>query len=467
MRAILALILVAAAVAGVAFFAGHPGQVEIVWEGWQIDTSVGVLVAAVAVVALIVALLALLVAALRRVPRNFCRRRAARRRRTGEAELTSGLVALAAGQAAAAKPYARRAEALLGGTPITLLLVAEAAQREGDTAAARRAYTALLDQPDGEFLGLRGLIGQAVREGDNDAARRLAERAWRLRPDAGWLADSLLVLQVRASDWRAVGDTLADAARRGALSAERVRHHRGVLLYEQSRAAEQRGEPRHAAGLAAKGQALAPDLAVLADQHARLLLGLGRRRAARKAIERAWRAAPHPDLVRLYLELDPDTGPLARAAALQRLAGRNPEATESHLAIAEAALAAQLWGEARRHLGLAAALPSGPSRRLCRLMARLEEQESGNAAAARAWLDRAVGAPRDPCYVCRRCGGESAEWQSLCGECGSFDTLVWRTPRDGSRALGGAPIPAAPPMLPAPDPPGMPSGLAATAQSDN
>ena len=66
--------------------------------------------------------------------------------------------------------------------------------------------------------------------------------------------------------------------------------------------------------------------------------------------------------------------PLGRAAALQRLAARNPEAGESHLAIAEAALAAQLWGEARRHLTLAegVAPPAGPSRRLCLLMARLE-----------------------------------------------------------------------------------------------
>ena len=474
MRAILAFILMVAAVAAAALFADHPGQVRVVWQGWLIETSVGVLLSAIALIALTLALLVLLVAGLRRLPRNLRRRRAARRQRAGERALTRGLVALAAGQAAEARRAAQRAGDLVEASPVALLLAAEAAQREGDTAAAHGAYTLLLQRPESEFLGLRGLIGQALRAGDDVTARHLAERARRLRPDAPWLVDSLLVLHGRAGDWAAARDTLTGAARRGALPAEQARHHQGVVLYELSRAAERGGDRRRAAGFAAKAQALAPDLAAPACQHARLLFELGRRRAAAKAIERAWRRAPHPDLARLYLDLRPEAAPLARAIALQHLAAQNPEAVESHLAIAEAALAAQLWGEARRHLGLAATAPPA-SRRLCLLMARLEESDAGDMAAARGWLARAVTAPPDPAYVCRRCGGESSQWMALCPECGGFDTLGWRTPPYGSGPSIAAPIAVgAAPMLPAPDGAGDPprrrapsNGLASTAQSDN
>jgi HemY protein len=460
MRAVVALILVVAAGVGAAFFADHPGRVEIVWQGWQVDTSVGVLVGAVALVGLIVSGLALCAAALGRWPQNLRRRRAARRRRTGEAVLTGGLVALAAGHPAEAQRAARRAETLLGSTPIPLLLAATAAQHQGDPAEARRAYTALLDRPQTEFLGLRGLIGQALRAGDDNTALHLAERARRLRPDAVWVVDTLIVVAARAGDWDTVRDTLAGAARQKLLPAALARHHRGVVLHELSRAAERRGERRQAAGLAAKAQALASDLAAPACHHARLLIELGRKRSAAKTIERAWRTAPHPDLARLYLDLHPEAGVLARATAMQGLAAHNPEAEESHLAIAEAALAAQLWGEARHHLGLAlAASPSagsslaGPSRRLCLLMARLEESEAGNTPAARDWLDRAIGAPSDPTYVCTRCGGETLEWLALCPECGGFDTFVWRSPPSGSRLAQSADA-GAPLMLPAPDVPG-------------
>jgi HemY protein len=462
MRWLVGLIVVGAAVAGAAFVADHPGRVEIVWQGWQVDTSVAVLAGAVVLVVLIGSSLVLLGAALRRMPRNLRRRRAARRREAGEAALTEGVVALAAGQPAEAQLAARRATALLGDAPMVLLVAAEAAAQQGNIAAARAAYTALLDRPESEFLGLRGLIGQALRGGDDETALRLAGRAHELRPDARWLVDTRLLLAARAGDWAAARATLADAVRRRALPDDRARHHRGIVLYELSRDAERRGDLSRAVRLAASAQVQAPDIAAASVQHARLLIVLGKKRAAARAIEQAWRTAPHPDLARLYLEIDPEATLLTRAAAVQRLAAQNPEASESHLAIAEAALMAQLWGEARHHLALAiaAAPPSGPSRRLCRLMARLEESESGDMPAARDWLDRAIAAPAEPVYVCRQCGGgDTPEWQALCRECGGFDTLVWESPRSAGRApiapliiapLGSA---GAPLMLPAPEAP--------------
>ena len=45
-RTVLGLIVFAALVAAAVYFADRPGQVDIVWQGWQVGTSVGVLVAA-------------------------------------------------------------------------------------------------------------------------------------------------------------------------------------------------------------------------------------------------------------------------------------------------------------------------------------------------------------------------------------------------------------------------------------
>ena len=236
------------------------------------------LVAAVALIALVVAALVLIVAALRRIPANLRRGRVARRRRQGDAALTRGIVALAAGQPGEARLAARRATALLEGAPIALLLAAEAASQEGDAADAERAYAALLDRPDSAFLGLRGLIGQALRGGDDAGALRLATRARGLHPESRWLAEALLVLAARAGDWEAARQTLAGAARRRLLPAERLRHERGVVLHELSRAAAASGDARRAVKLAAQAQALAADLAPPAVHLARLLAGLRRRK---------------------------------------------------------------------------------------------------------------------------------------------------------------------------------------------
>ena len=100
-------------------------------------------------------------------------------------------------------------------------------------------------------------------------------------------------------------------------------------------------------------------------------------------------------------------------------------------------------------------------------MARLEENEAANLSAARDWLDRAIGAPPDPCYVCSRCGAESGEWQSLCGSCSSFDTLVWKNPppnRRGSTSIEAAMAAASLTLLPGPDASRAPQASAAFAE---
>jgi HemY protein len=465
-RGLLGLLVVAGLITAAIFFADHPGQVEIVWQGWQVETSVGVLAAAAVLAGLAIALLFWLVSLILGSPRAFLRHRRERRRRAGYRALTRGMVAVAAGEPQEAQRCARRADVLLADPPLTLLLSAQAAQLGGDETAARKFFTAMLDRPEMEFLGLRGLLNQALRAGDRGTALRLTERAATLRPDTAWVAESLFGLEAREGRWEAALETLAQAVKRRIIPRERARHHRGVILYELGLAALASGERARGRNLAAQAQALTPDLAAPAAHHARMLLQDRRTGPAAKAIERAWRTIPHPDLAQVYGAIHDGAPPLERLKSFERLAAQNPEARETHLAVAEAALDAQLLGEARRHLDRALSAPAppfiarlpnpasfsvtpvpdensrlaGPTPRLCLMMARLEEAEHGVGPESREWLDRAVAAMPDPRYVCAACGGESLEWRSLCPHCGSFDALAWRTPAWAAAAGSTLPV---------------------------
>jgi HemY protein len=455
-RAILAIIVFAALVAAAVFFADHPGRVEIIWQDWQVETSVGVFVAAATLICVLASTLLWLALLIVGSPSAFLRRRRERRRRAGYRALTQGMVAVAAGDPQEARRCARRADALLAEPPLTLLLSAQAAQLEGDEMAAKNFFTAMIDRPEMEFLGTRGLLNQALRSGDRIAALRLTERAAALRPGTPWVAESLFDLQVREGLWEPAHETLAQAVKRRIIPRERARHYRGVILYELSRGALANGDQRRGTNLAAKGQALTPDLAGPATHHGRILLQGGRTGAAARAVERAWRTAPHPELAQVYRAIHCDESPLDRVKCFERLAAQNPGARESFLMLAEAALEGQLWGQARQYLDQALSAPAPPiarpanansvethanpgptgaTPRLCLLMGRLADAEGGAGGSTREWLDRAVTAMPDPQYVCAKCSGESLEWRSLCPHCGSFDTLVWRTPARAAAAL--------------------------------
>src|SRR5262249_49131516 len=144
----------------------------------------------------------------------------------------------------------------------------------------------------------------------------------------------------------------------------------------------------------------------------------GRMKQALKAIETGWRHLPHPDLAAAYAALHNGVAALPRVKQFERLASFNPSHPESHIAIAAAALEAQLWGEARRHLEAAGAVNGErPSARICRMMAELEEAASHDGAAARRWLERSAEAPPDPVYQCSACAAEHRSWQAICPNC--------------------------------------------------
>ena len=449
MRAVPALVVVALLIAAAVFIADQPGSVSITWQDWQVDTSVAVMALAVLVVAAIATMLYGVMRRIVRGPRAWLRSRRERRRRHGYRALTQGMVAVAAGDAEEAQKLARKADSLLADPPLTLLLSAQAAQLGGDEQAATRYFTAMLERAETEFLGLRGLLMQALRGGDETTALRLAERAKALRPRTPWVMSCLLELQARAGRWPVAEATLVEAARRKALPPADSRHRHAVLLHARAAEADAQGRPSEALRLEGKAHALAPGFAPIAARYARMLSLRGQRRRARRAVEGAWRRAPHPLLAEAYGLLIAGAAPLERLKQVERLAAFHSGHVESRLALAAAALEARLWGEARRHLMAACAdgEDAAPPR-LCRMMAELEEAEHGDHAAARGWLARAAtNASLDPAWACASCGAESAQFTPLCPSCRSFATLAWR---DAGSTRAAPPLPA---TLAAPLPP--------------
>ncbi|HUZ72894.1 MAG TPA: heme biosynthesis HemY N-terminal domain-containing protein [Stellaceae bacterium] len=430
MRALPAIVVIALLVTAAVLVADRPGSVAIEWQGWRVDTSVAVMVLAAAAVGVAVAVIYNVLRWIVGGPRTWVRARRERRRRDGYRALTQGMVAVAAGDAEEAQKLARKADALLAEPPLTLLLSAQAAQLNGDETAAGRYFTAMLERPETAFLGLRGLLMQAMKIGDEATALRLAERAKALRPRTPWVLTSLLELQSRAGRWSAAEATLVETSRRKALPAPESRHRHAVLLHQNAAEAEAQGRPSDAMRLESKALALAPEFAPIAERYAQMLNLRGQTRRARRALEAAWRAAPHPALATAYRALFADEPALLRFKRMERLAALQPDHVESQLALAAAALEARLWGEARRYLTAAgAAATAAAPPRVCRLMAELEEAEHGDHAAARTWLARAAVADTpDPAWLCDACGAESASWSALCPNCRGFATLAWSGP---------------------------------------
>jgi HemY protein len=426
LRILMWFAIVAAAMLGAVWLAERPGTVTAQWHGWRLDTSVGALLIAVALLILLGVAVWLIYRWMVGAPGALLEGWGEGRRRRGYRALTQGLAAVAAGDANDAQKNARQAEKLLSEPPLTMLLSAQAAQLAGDRDGARRAFNAMLEDEQMAFLGLRGLIAQALRDGDQVQALSYAERAFRLRPQTPWVVHSLFDMQAQVGQWRAAQETLEQGLRRKVITQDKGRTLKALLLVERSRSAERDGDGPDAFALAREAWTLAPERIAVTERLAELQIKSGDGRRALRTLERGWALAPHPDLVPLYLKAAGEADPLKQVGVVRRLADQKPDDLESHLALAQAALEAGLWGEARRHLDAAGG--TSPPVRVCRLMAEVEERAHSDQAKVHEWLARAATAPADRAWRCAACGAHHESWRSVCESCGAFGTLHWRAP---------------------------------------
>ncbi len=429
-RSLVFIAKLAALVAVAVWLAYQPSRVSIDVSGYRIETSVGILIFAVFLITLTSVVIYRYWRLLAGAPGGLSRVLREGKRRRGYKALTQGMVAVAAGDPDEAQRWARKAEVLMDEPPLTLLLSAQAAQLAGDDQAAKRYFEAMLEREETRFMGLRGCLMQALRAGDQAAALDYARQAQAMRPKTPWVLNAMIELSEQGGDLTAAESAVRQAVRHKALAAPEGERKRAVIALERAFAARAAGDADGALKLARQAHKLVPALVPATVLAAELLIASGRKNEAVRLLQRAWPAQPHPDLARLYKSLHDEGDALALVGRMGKLAAGAPDHAESRLMLAEAALEAQLWGEARRHLAQAAGNSPGrtPGERICRLMARLEEAEHGDAQKARAWLLRAGQAPRDPAWVCESCGALAERWSAHCGACGSFDGLTWRRP---------------------------------------
>ena len=420
----------------------NPGDVSVQWLGWRIDTSVAMLAFFVILVTVLGAVGYHFWRSLRDAPGRFFDARRTRRNRLGYEALSSGMIAAAAGDSAEAQKQARRAENLLADAGATRLLRAQAARLGGDVSTARRTYEEMAENPDTALIGLCGLLDQAEERGDKAEALRLAEKAHRVNPRAQTVERRLFDLQIAFRQWAAADQTVSDGIRAKLFPATEAKRWRAAILIERSRQSEQDGEIDAAFDFAREAHQLGADDIPAAVQYGRLLGRQGKTKRAQRVLERIWSQQPHPEIAAAYATLFETENALSRVKRFQRLLSFRPDHADGHVALAQAALEAALWGEARAHLAQAA--EKGLTPRVCRLFAELEEAEHGDDRAARRWLEKAAMADGDAAWICDACGAASGSWSALCGNCGAFDTLQWLPPRRGLALPPGETVVALP-----------------------
>lgn len=434
-RVLIYLLILAALAYGGVLLVQNPGHVTLTWFGEVVEAPAALIIGAIALSAVVAWTVLRVVFGLPSFLKFAARQR---RREKGYQALSRGLVAVGAGDGRTAGKAASQANRHLKDDPLAIMLRAQAAHMNGEGYVANAAFEELAQRDDTRVLGLRGLHAEAVRRGDEEAARHFAAAAHEAAA-LPWSAQAVLEHRASSGDWEQALATVESSLAARLIDKDVGERHRAVL--ETAIAYDKEMVDPEAALLRARSAIKrAPDLAPPVVLAARLLSRRGDIRKASKLIERVWPRCQHPDIAEAYMDVRPGDSTqdrLTRAKTLMGIATFDPV---SRTTVARAALANTDFAAAREAMAPLIAEGKRPTVRQCLLMAELEEAEHGDDGLWREWVARASRAPLDPAWVCE--GTVYDHWAPASPKTGQLDAFHWQVPAERlGPAIDALPIP--------------------------
>ncbi len=416
-RVFIKVVILAATIVAVAMF---PGQVHIKWLRYSVEMPVAVLIAGVLFTCGLIIFLHYIWVYLKSVPLHVRQFLQERRKQRGEKLLMEGLTAIAAQQPEEAAQSVEFATNLIPDNPLITFIAAQAAHLSKDHAKAQDYFYEMTRNPRLSFLGYRGLIIQAQEQSDWLKAQALLEEAFKLRPDSPWVIQEMTRNALFLSQSRIISELKSLPVYRY-LPKEHWHRHEALMLLLQSKHYQE--NTKACEDLLIRSHKLDPSLIATSISLAEYHIRKQEYNAAQKILTQSYKAFPHRDLAKLWLQLKPDLSAVKQYQYAEKLVRQQPNHPEFHWVLAKLAEKANLWGEARSHLEFL--LRDGDQDDCCRLMAKIEQAENPlDRDLIDDWLKRSEKI-RHFSWVCQSCQHIHTQWQVFCSFCQSIDQIHW------------------------------------------
>jgi len=405
------------------FLTLYPGNVALRWMGYQVEMPIAILFTIFFAFTAVCILLHHIWKKIWGIPQRYYQFLQKRRQNRGEKLLLESLTAIAAQQPEEAQSSIELARVLLPDHPLTVFIAAQSAHMLKDSVKAAGYFEKMLLDSNLSFLGLRGLILLAKEQQDWVKVNHFLKQALALRPDSPWVHQEVLrnqIYLVKAGQDKAITTNAIVRL----LPKQDSNKHQAIMLWLQ---AERNREDLPAfRKLCQKAHDLSPDFMVVSLNLAQSWIQSNHHSKAQRVLESGYKANPHRDLAQLWLVMFDDLSPVDQYKHLEKLTNLAPSHPETWWVMAEAALKAKLWGQARSYLNTI--LAYGENQSVCRLMAEIEEGEYPESKATiHGWWARASMAPKQEGWFCGDCSKVSEKWHSVCHHCGATEQIEWRT----------------------------------------
>lgn len=425
LRTLWFLVRLGVLIAAIGWLAMLEGRIQLDAFGYEVSAAMGPVLACLLVACLILWFVIRIIGWVLSLPGKVKRSLTVRGQDAGMRAVMTGLSAMAAGDGKTLRKSAKLVPQIAANDHgLSLFMTAMADRMDGKHEQADAAFARLMAKPDTAFLGMRALYQRADQGGERARALTLARQAHNLHPKQARVIAMRYREEVRAREWENAKTLLSRLVRMKQITKEQAASDRAAMALAQISDGEN-GEARlqhiRAALKASPGHLPATLIWIEA------LIEQGKGAEAARAVEKAWKQSPHPDLAGFWLRVIPKKSQRTQKSRLRwvrRLASLAPNLGHSHLLLARFFMNEGLLDQANEALN-DAERSGGVEAPMLRLRAELAEAKGEGEAQIRHYLNAAAEVLDEEGWVCRETGRQYREWAPFAAPHHAFNSIIW------------------------------------------
>lgn len=301
---------------GFVWLSNNSGYLELEWLGYQIETTASFAIIALILVLAIIWLLFQLLASFFGIPSLFKKIFRKRRLNHNLKNIETSLAAIFSGDLSSAEKnfskievYGENADSL---DKIKKILAAKISEDKGNLLEAEKNYNALIDSHETKYFATKGLLNTAFIEGNINKSIKLAEQAYKIKPNVKNGAHSLLELYKKAERWEDAENFLKSYKRRFTFSSDENNNidtdkEFALIWYNISKSIFTKPEPTPAElelayNYSEKAVKELNDNASILKHHIELALANNKYDKLYKIIEKFWSKNDDSEVIEYYFE---------------------------------------------------------------------------------------------------------------------------------------------------------------------
>lgn len=346
----------------------------------------------------------------------------------GHQALTRSLQALAAGDTQLAYLQATRAQKMMPDfQTVPTILLATTAEQYGHHHIAQTALQSLMST-EARDLGVRGLVGAAIKDNDWPRALTLARRAALEAPKLVSVARLAYDLECQCGEYASALARLPFLLKKHGITKDQARHDQVKLLTILARNHNAQDRPKLALRDAKLAHRLDPSFVPAACLLIDIYRGVGKTRRALSVLATCFALAPHPDLIEHHEQMAPMIKDLGKRLKYhEKFLALAPHNADAQLLMAKITENQGLWHQSLAYLQMAEKLD--PRQGVYRALAHYADQQ-GDQKQVQHYLEIGMNARPDPVWLCPRTGRTLPQWEPLILPEHYFGSVIWGVPGD-------------------------------------